>query len=1339
MKKNFYILLLIICFSFTKNNKSISKNLRKLDLPTVTLTKADNLIYIVESGVKKLKFDITLSSSSSTTSGTYKITILYRGEKKEASCSLSGTSMNCEYTCDSPHYGSIEIWCSSNGLETNTINLKYSSGTKYTLKYKNGETFSLTYNNAVIGLQQDGSPYNIQVYLSDSTALISLADNTYLDLALDISTGYTIAGCTYSSSSKKLDCNVSGSLAQKVKFITDQKDGTIKWTNSAFAEDSIIMNVKAQTSIYGYDLDFINNKWKFKVHLGNTDITFNGYYCYLNVILKNKANEEASAKALCHRKESKNFECELSEGTQTIDDLVYISSDQTEATVFFESDLLNDKKLMIRLITLKFKDAYELKYDNKKWKFKIEVEAEGTASSIVREGLNVTVALFRSGDGEHTASCLYSIIDEKKILSCERDKNAQYEDDLILLIPQKSVGSVTWSNSNDYSENIKIPLEVELTHVLSYYLVFENSKWTFKIDAKPTSKIPSQSFIIANIVYDEDKYTTAKCLGKSQNAGTINANAQTTYTCECNLDETKSFQISNNKGSGSITWNSLTQPITIEKKIELSFVEPNNMKAAWTSSGSKWTFEFNFENTKALNLDTSKSYSLDISYIKEGENTFHDTKASCQLKSGLNTFSCVYGNSNSYKTYILYIRPTITIDSTTINWINLNERKQINLNAELTFKKGSLSYNNNWFLNIEVTVPSNAAFPLGSKLIIDINEGTTLKTMECIAASNALKCDTKISTTSVATLPNYSLERVKTEASSVKWLNTETDDSFYYFFLFATLDFVSAKNLNFDNNMWKFTLFTSNFPDKTKLRIDILYGGIPSTATCVKDSTILCTLDNTNQSKDSLVKIYRIKGSESTISWNNVLEDKCIITNADLNVESIKHLSYESNKKWEFIMNVKDCDLPLNSAVQIDIQYQSSPNTATCILTSETILTCIPDVDDQQKSHILAISYDKNLGSVSYSNSAINLIIQESKELTFEKVYDLTLKENKWEFKVRLTQTNLNDNDSIDIDVKRNGSKTKAGCKLNSKILTCTIDKSNNSDRLILINNDDNQDLVWSNLDEDIELYVSYIIKFVNCYGGFHENKWKFNLKYETNTYTINAIDNYALLDILVDNAATTAKCKITQKFLLCESQHDTQDKDDIIKLYGSINLGTISFSNTLSDSKKDIKPISLTLENPQIADFDSSNNPIKFKIKGNLKDYEDGELAENTISEVALELTKKDGTKTPLDTICFTNSINEGESAIVLSCEASGTVNENEDKLYIKVDSDGKSNYITFSSIKENIKIINYEDKLQPTDKPNDAEAEATKTPDEKASKKESGFIIKTNYIFLFGLLLLF
>lgn len=67
---------------------------------------------------------------------------------------------------------------------------------------------------------------------------------------------------------------------------------------------------------------------------------------------------------------------------------------------------------MARLIALKFIDAYDLYFESSKWHFKIEVEAEGTSASIVREGLNVTVALYYSS--YETASCIYSNTDGKK-------------------------------------------------------------------------------------------------------------------------------------------------------------------------------------------------------------------------------------------------------------------------------------------------------------------------------------------------------------------------------------------------------------------------------------------------------------------------------------------------------------------------------------------------------------------------------------------------------------------------------------------------------------------------------------------------------------------------------------------------------------------------------------------------------------------------------------------------------------------------------------------------------------------------------------------------------------
>ena len=761
------------------------------------------------------------------------------------------------------------------------------------------------------------------------------------------------------------------------------------------------------------------------------------------------------------------------------------------------------------------------------------------------------------------------------------------------------------------------------------------------------------------------------------------------------------------------------------------------MELIYNSSTKKWSFDIDFENTERLSLQTSDTFSLDIS--RSTSSGFSDIIGNCKLKAeNTNTFSCDYSYSYAeIKTYVLFIRTTKHIDPKTINWIGgiSGTYSQIYLKAELNFLKGTLSYaNNKWNLNIDINVQTPTDGLLAdSKLLIDITQDGADKTMDCIAGTNLLKCDTTISNESAGSLPSFILKRTKSTSSTVSWVNTETDNTFYYFYLVAGLDCNKAEHLKFEENKWKFELDTS-IPVKNKIIIDILYGDADSTATCVKEyEKVLCTVDNESQNKNTLIKIKRNKSSKSTVTWKNLLDDKEIILDTQLNVESVKHLSYESNHKWEFKMNVIDCDLPLNSAVQIDLEYKSGSSTqsetATCILTSQTILTCIPDIDSQLASDTFTISSSKNKGSVTYSSTSDKLIFQDSKNLAFEKVYDLTLKENDWEFKVKVTDTNLNNDESIDVDVKLNSRKKTAKCKHKDKILTCTIAKTNNSDKIILINNDDNQDLVWSNLDDDIRLYISYYVKFDNVYGGFYENKWQFNLKYITTPNTIDVISGYTLLDITVDNRNEKAECEIAQKYLLCVSQHSSQKEDESLKIYGSSHLGTVSFSSSISDSKKTIKPLSIILKDIQISDFVPSSGIIKFKIKGTLEDDDDNEfeIADKTMTGVQVVVTKKTGTIEESDAICLTNEINE--SPVELSCEASITVNEDEDNVDIKVDSDGKSNYVKFSSIKENIKVYNHEDKKK----------EQTNNEDKETNKNNNGLMMKINYIVLFSSFFLF
>ena len=54
---------------------------------------------------------------------------------------------------------------------------------------------------------------------------------------------------------------------------------------------------------------------------------------------------------------------------------------------------------------------------------------------------------------------------------------------------------------------------------------------------------------------------------------------------------------------------------------------------------------------------------------------------------------------------------------------------------------------------------------------------------------------------------------------------------------------------------------------------DILYDGQSSTATFIKSTKILYTVDNDGQSKTILVKINPPKTNKSTITWNSLSGD----------------------------------------------------------------------------------------------------------------------------------------------------------------------------------------------------------------------------------------------------------------------------------------------------------------------------------------------------------------------------------------------------------------------------------------------------------------------------------
>ena len=173
----------------------------------------------------------------------------------------------------------------------------------------------------------------------------------------------------------------------------------------------------------------------------------------------------------------------------------------------------------------------------------------------------------------------------------------------------------------------------------------------------------------------------------------------------------------------------------------------------------------------------------------------------------------------------------------------------------------------------------------------------------------------------------------------------------------------------------------------TKIIIDVLYGDENSTATCTKNSDnqkILCVVDKESQSKSTLVKIKNNKTSKSTITWNNLHEDKDIIMITQLNVTNVTEKDY-SGGKWSFKMYLESSDLPLNAKVKIDLFYEDRESTGTCILNDEDFFLCMPDEGNQSSEDKIRINPTKKFGSVTFINPYENLLFEETNVNTEEE------------------------------------------------------------------------------------------------------------------------------------------------------------------------------------------------------------------------------------------------------------------------------------------------------------------------------------------------------------------
>ena len=525
------------------------------------------------------------------------------------------------------------------------------------------------------------------------------------------------------------------------------------------------------------------------------------------------------------------------------------------------------------------------------------------------------------------------------------------------------------------------------------------------------------------------------------------------------------------------------------------------------------------------------------------------------------------------------------------------------------------------------------------------------------------------------------------------------------------LEFIQAYDLIFDNEKqnWFFKIKAKVdnddiIPDGSTFSTNILYENDKETvAFCSQqgniENNIIILLCRPEYKINETVSISLsiVDNIYSSIIWTNPLtiDDINIVNIAELDVLKVDNLEFDiSENKWNFNMYVSDLSdtgLFLNSKIKIDLIYNNEEILGTCILKELDKFSCSPDCQNQKDDDIVVISPTKKNGSVTFKNRKIKL--KFGVKLTYEKYYDLKFIDSKWEFKIKLSENDIQDGDEIRIDIIIDGLINYADCTLNSNILLCQVKRKEQTmtNNIKLINNVQNTYLKWTNLPEIIDMYMTYEISFINVYGGFHDNKWKFNILFEPINQQTKIYDNYVLLDILVNSVESMALCQITYySFLKCVSNHENQQKNDVIKIAGNKtpNLGTVYFDQNLDDAQKNINFLTLKIKY-ESAESEINDNKFDFVIKGRLNDEDlEYEIESDTVTQIEI-ISNNEKT----EVTCLTNDIKPEIVYIVyLICSTEIENIPDLENVSINIGQNGFSKYVHFNS-DQNILIKNIEE----------------------------------------------
>ena len=1102
------------------------------------------------------------------------IDIKYNGEESTAFCNT--IKKNIFYCIPSKNEQSKSDLVQLNFIKTEKSSLTWANADNVKGKEENIVLHTeLTYSHAFNLRQGPNSYWIFDVKISDedvpnySKVIVDIYYQYYACSLTCYSGGrYSLATCILNNKILNCETNLNITFNDLVFLKTvKSEDSSVLWKNVTNDPIPIILIANASLDSI-YKLFYYSNIDSFNLNLINK--LPKGAELMIDIIVNNSYST-----VLCKMKDNQNLECPNEKYTSN-NTLIYLSKVKTEKSTLTWLNL--EKNKIVTLVNLGFIGAYDKKYNDGKYTFKIL-----TYDNYLLDDIEIPVTTrYPYRDSKFTVYYTYYCLTKDDILFCEFNSGDYIE--LMLFSGDKE--DINWINGNN--SPAKIYSAIKLTFIQINSFKYNNEEKYFEIEIKIEEEYVNKEFAVIDISIG-DMETYAYCDVQD-------------FIMKCKTKKIKNtdddIYLLINKNLGSVLWKNLENNLLINNLIIISFPKPYDLNL----DNGIWKFKIKSNNL--LNFSGKKLLDILIS----GEKAL----ANCEANDYL--LNCEVIGDNQANTQL----------------IELNK-----------CYKGNLQLNDINYFFIPLNI--NLKFIQSSDLFFD---------------NEIKKWSFKIGTSLVGT--NIVIPKNST----------------------FTVDI-----LRLDNNQNELAFCSKN--NELELGLNTI--------------ELLCyTMEEIEN--DILISLNNIKSDYSSITWTETPNLLDIYMKLELNVELVNKLSFDSkNNKWSFQMIISYIfNVPNNAKIKIDLIYNNEESTATCIFKKEYPykFICTPDNSLQNENDVFSISLNKKIGTISYTNDAKILIFKKFGKLTFDKAYDLKFEENKWKFKIKLTENNLKIHDSIIIDIYHKGTQSTAYCIMDEdNLLSCEslYNTQSNDDYVCLRYDKKSETVEWQNLEDYEVIYIYYKIKFINVYGGFEILNWKFNIKYEFIEENSSKIydDKYALIDILVNGKESTAKCYISTyiNFLSCDCTHDNQSVNDVVKLIGNKNpnLGTIYFSFALNENQKNIKPFSLSIKDFSIYSHKSSRN-LYININGYLSKRLESEMNEGSITELEVLITKLNKTFVKSRAVCTSSNYilySDINTNVKLYCSVDEEVLDNE-IAKINVDNNGYSKYIQFDNFDNNNNRIN-------------------------------------------------